>query len=181
MRLHRARGGERDRLHVLGDDRVELRGVRGGLLRDVALERGEAALDPRERLARARELGRDDRLGEERIRVRTRAVPELREELLKSEKLTSFFEDNPSELHHLRHDGELKPARTQAHLRHVPDYLLPTEGKKALTTNDVGFVPFKKLDGKNRKGRGFKGRGRKVGGGRKVDPLKSLRARSKKK
>lgn len=116
-----------------------------------------------------------------RVAIREARTRELREELLKSEKLTRFFEDNPSELHHLRHDGELKPARTQAHLRHVPDYLLPTEGKKALTTNDVGFVPFKKLDGKNRKGRGFKGRGRKVGGGRKVDPLKSLRARSKKK
>ena len=37
------------------------------------------------------------------------------------------------------------------------------------------------FNGKNRKGRGFKGKGRRVGGGRKVDPLKSLRARPKKK
>ncbi len=117
--------------------------------------------------------------------VRQARTRELRDELLRSEKLARFFEDNPSELRHLRHDGELRPAaRTQAHLRHVPDYLLPAEGKKALTNNDVGFVPFKKVDGKNRKGRGgFKGRGRgrkAVGGGRKVDPLRSLRPRSKK-
>lgn len=115
-----------------------------------------------------------------RVAIREARTRELREELLKSEKLARFFEDNPSELHHLRHDGELRPARTQAHLRHVPDYLLPAEGKKALTANDVGFVPFKKVDGKTRKGKGsFKGSRRRVGGGRKVDPLKSLRARSK--
>lgn len=111
--------------------------------------------------------------------IREARTRELREELLKSEKLTRFFEDNPSELHHLRHDGELRPARTNAHLRHVPDYLLPADGKNALTGNDVGFVPFKKVDGKNRKGRGFKGKGRKVSGGRKIDPLKSLKARKK--
>jgi ATP-dependent RNA helicase DDX56/DBP9 len=81
-------------------------------------------------------------------------------------------------LHHLRHDGELKAARTQSHLKHVPDYLLPNEGKTALTANQ-GFVPFKKDgDGKNRRGRSFKGRGRKAGG-RKIDPLKSLRGRRK--
>lgn len=111
-----------------------------------------------------------------RVAIREARTRELREELLKSEKLTRFFEDNPSELHHLRHDGELKPARTNAHLRHVPDYLLPSEGKKALTTNDVGFVPFKNLNGRSRKS---KGRGRRVGS-RKVDPLKSLKARPKK-
>ena len=103
---------------------------------------------------------------------------ELREELLKSEKLTRFFEDNPSELHHLRHDGELKPARTQAHLRHVPDYLLPAEGKKALTADQIGFVPFKKADQKNRRSKFYKGKTKKVSG-RKSDPPRTFKARKK--
>ncbi|KAI0127708.1 ATP-dependent RNA helicase dbp9 [Xylariales sp. AK1849] len=116
------------------------------------------------------------------VAIREARVRELRQELVKSEKLQRHFQENPQELSHLvRHDTELRAARTQAHLKHVPDYLLPAEGKKALTSNDIGFVPFKKnRDGKGRKGKSFKGRGRKVGG-RKVDPLKSFRGRPKSK
>ncbi|KAH8653432.1 ATP-dependent RNA helicase dbp9 [Xylariales sp. PMI_506] len=117
------------------------------------------------------------------VAVREARVRELRQELVKSEKLKRHFEENPQELSHLvRHDTELRAARTQAHLKHVPDYLLPVEGKKALTPNDIGFVPFRKdRDGKGKKGRSFKGRGRKAVGGRKVDPLKSFRGRPKSK
>lgn len=83
----------------------------------------------------------------------------------------------------MRHDGELRAARTQSHLKNVPEYLLPKEGRKALTPNDIGFVPFKKeREGKGRKGKSFKGRGRKVVGGRKAgNPLKSFRGRPKSK
>lgn len=63
----------------------------------------------------------------------------------------------------------------------MPDYLLPAEGKKALgSEQQVGFVPFKKLDGKDRrqhrKGKP-KGRSFKVGG--KKDPLKTFKVRRK--
>lgn len=115
------------------------------------------------------------------VAVREARVRELRQELMKSEKLKRHFEENPVELSHLRHDGELRSARTQAHLKHVPDYLLPAEGKKALTANEIGFVPFKKnRDGKGKKGKSFKGRGKKMVG-RKADPLKSFRGKPRSK
>lgn len=108
-----------------------------------------------------------------KVAVREARTRELREELLKSEKLKRHFEENPSEMHHLRHDGELRAARTQAHLKHVPDYLLPSDAKKGLS-QEVGFVPFNKADKKNRKHRKFKV------GKKKSDPLRSFKARSKK-
>lgn len=112
--------------------------------------------------------------------VRESRVRELRQELLKSEKLSRHFAENPTQAQHLRHDGELRAARTQNHLKHVPEYLLPTEGKKALTSNDIGFLPLKKVrDGKGRRGRIGK-RGSKKVGGRRSDPLKSFKARAKK-
>jgi ATP-dependent RNA helicase DDX56/DBP9 len=121
-----------------------------------------------------------------RVAVREARTRELRNELMKSEKLKRHFEENPSELQHLRHDGELHAARMQAHLKHVPNYLLPKEGKKALTdNNEVGFVPMRKpSERKHRKGKGGKGylhtgsRTFKVGK-RKTDPLKSFKAKGR--
>ncbi|PHH73433.1 hypothetical protein CDD82_5479 [Ophiocordyceps australis] len=114
------------------------------------------------------------------VAVREARTRELRQELAKSEKLTRYFEENPSEMKHVRHDGELRTARQQAHLRHVPDYLMPKEGRKGLSEQEVGFVPLNKPGSKerggHRKGRGK--RGRLVRGGRrKNDPLKTLGAR----
>ncbi|KAF4964706.1 hypothetical protein FSARC_7413 [Fusarium sarcochroum] len=108
-----------------------------------------------------------------KVAIREARTRELRQELLKSEKLKRYFEENPTELTHLRHDGELRTARQQAHLKHIPEYLLPKDGKQALT-GDVGFVAFRK----DRKGKGKKGRGFKVGS-RKRDPLKTFKARRK--
>lgn len=88
-----------------------------------------------------------------------------------------YFEENPSEVNHLRHDGELRTARQQAHLKHIPDYLLPKDGKRALTEDEVGFVPLRRRDGKMRSHR--KGRGGKKVGGRRGDPLKTFKARRK--
>nr|CDP28410.1 Putative ATP-dependent RNA helicase dbp-9 [Podospora anserina S mat+] len=120
-----------------------------------------------------------------KVAIREARTRELRQELLRSETLKRYFEENPAELSHLRHDGELgHKARQQAHLKHVPDYLLPKEAKKEITKGSVGFVPFKKVD-KDKKHRGkfgAKGKGRsfKVGGGRKGDPLKTFKVRRKK-
>ncbi|KAI9852754.1 MAG: ATP-dependent DNA/RNA helicase [Thelocarpon superellum] len=123
-----------------------------------------------------------------RIAIREARTRELRQELLKSEKLKRHFEENPGDLHHLRHDGELRAARVQSHLKHVPAYLLPKEGRKALTagakgegeggTRDEkgGFMGLaRNKDRVDRRGRGG-GRGGKRPGG-KVDPLKSFKAR----
>ncbi|KAM8794601.1 putative ATP-dependent RNA helicase DDX56 [Eudromia elegans] len=57
--------------------------------------------------------------------VKEARLREIREELLNSEKLKTYFEDNPRDLHVLRHDKPLHPAIVQPHLRNVPDYLVP--------------------------------------------------------
>ncbi|KAF7900530.1 uncharacterized protein EAF01_007832 [Botrytis porri] len=114
------------------------------------------------------------------IAVQEAKTREIRQELMKSDKLKRHFEENPSDLYHLRHDGELRPARVQAHLKHVPDYLLPKEGKKGITGGDIGFVAMHKTtENRIRKARAaHKAKGR--GKGRKSDPLKTFKAKSKK-
>lgn len=110
------------------------------------------------------------------IAVREARTRELRQELIKSEKLKRHFEENPDDLRHLRHDGELRPARVQGHLKHVPDYLLPREGKQAIA--DVGFVSMRKTsENRIRKARAAnkaKGKGK-----RKVDVLKSFKSKGR--
>ncbi len=79
---------------------------------------------------------------------------------------------------HLRHDGELRTARQQAHLKHIPEYLLPKEGKETLTKEKVGFVPLHKFGGKDRRSK--RGKSSKRIGSRKGDPLKTFSARRRK-
>ncbi|KAL2162034.1 hypothetical protein VTH06DRAFT_7819 [Thermothelomyces fergusii] len=115
-----------------------------------------------------------------KVAIREARTKELRQELLRSEALKRYFEENPTELAHLRHDGELGHAtRHQPHLKHVPDYLLPKEGKKALASEPIGFVPLKKRDGKDRRHRRAKHKGRSFKVGGKKDPLKTFKVRRK--
>lgn len=116
-----------------------------------------------------------------RIAIRNARTRELRQELLKSEKLKRHFEENPDDLHHLRHDGEIRTVRVQAHLKHVPDYLMPSSGATHIIagSEDVGFVPLRRAsDNRIRRARlanRSKGRGRP---GRKgTDPLKTFNAK----
>jgi ATP-dependent RNA helicase DDX56/DBP9 len=114
--------------------------------------------------------------------IREARLRELRQELIKSEKLKRHFEENPDDLRHLRHDGELRAARVQPHLKHVPEYLLPGGGRKALQ-NDVGFVGVRKeTDNRVRKARETKRRMGKVvkSKGKKVNPLQTFKTKSKK-
>ena len=113
-----------------------------------------------------------------RTAVHQARAQEIRKEILASEKLKRHFEDNPGELEGLRHDEDMHVVRRQAHLKFVPDYLLPGGGKG---TKDLGFIGYRK-EGENRirkarlqarhkkkaqAGKGFKGKKR--------DPLKSFR------
>ena len=117
-----------------------------------------------------------------RLAIREARTRELRQELLKSEKLKRYFEENPEDLHHLRHDGELRAARVQPHLRHVPEYLLPSNGRKGIAGDDIGFVALRKpTDNRIRKARmrkSLKGKGKKATG-RKSDPLKTFNAKGR--
>ncbi|KAI9769028.1 MAG: ATP-dependent DNA/RNA helicase [Geoglossum umbratile] len=119
-----------------------------------------------------------------RIAIRDARTRELRQELLKSEKLKRHFEENPGDLQHLRHDGELRAARIQTHLKHVPEYLLPKGGKSGIAGGEeLGFVGMRKTS-ENRirrarminkgKGKGKRGMAAK----RKVDPLKTFKAKA---
>lgn len=112
-----------------------------------------------------------------RLAVQEARAREIRQEIIKSEKLKRHFEENPEELRQLRHDGELRSARIQPHLKHVPDYLMPAKGKKGISNEDIGYVGLRKTgDNRIRKARErnrFKGKGRRPGGG-KVDPLKTF-------
>jgi ATP-dependent RNA helicase DDX56/DBP9 len=119
-----------------------------------------------------------------RAAVREARAKELKRELLKSEKLKKHFEENPDDLRHLRHDNEVRAARVQSHLKHVPDYLVPVKGRKGLTANEVGFVGVARTsENRLRKARMHnrsKGKSARTAG-RKFDPLKSFNARGRKK
>lgn len=122
-----------------------------------------------------------------KVAVHEARAREIKQELIKSEKLRKHFEDNPDDLRHLRHDGEHGGiVRHQAHLKHVPDYLMPAQGRKGLSVDEVGFVGFKKkVDGKDKR-KDHKRRGKTARKGRgagkpkgRVDPLKSFSAKKK--
>ena len=117
-----------------------------------------------------------------RVAIREARIRELRQELLKSEKLKRHFEENPEDLHHLRHDGELRAARIQPHLRHVPEYLMPSNGKRGIAGEDIGFVGLRKTtDNRIRKARmqnRMRGKGMKSAR-RKSDPLKTFNAKGR--
>ncbi|KEQ91018.1 hypothetical protein AUEXF2481DRAFT_48485 [Aureobasidium subglaciale EXF-2481] len=115
-----------------------------------------------------------------RIAIREARIREIRSELLKSEKLKRHFEENPTDLQHLRHDQESHAVRVQPHLKHVPEYLLPGNSAVAQGAGDGGFVGFGK-SGENRIRKArmqnrMKGKGK---GRKKSDPLKSLSAKRK--
>ncbi|KAF8603842.1 DEAD-domain-containing protein [Ceratobasidium sp. AG-I] len=116
-----------------------------------------------------------------RAAVREARVKELKAELLNSEKLKAHFEENPLDLDYIRHDKSLHPARVQAHMKHVPKYLMPRIAAVAdePAADTVGFVPFTKHGSRGRgRGRGRGGRGGNSGGDRggkkKSDPLKKF-------
>lgn len=57
--------------------------------------------------------------------VKEARLKEIKQELLNSEKLKTYFEDNPRDLQLLRHDKDLHPAVIKPHLKNIPDYLVP--------------------------------------------------------
>ncbi|CAK7220724.1 ATP-dependent DNA/RNA helicase [Sporothrix eucalyptigena] len=120
--------------------------------------------------------------------VREARTREIRKELINSEKLKRHFEENPDELHHLvRHDTELRTARTQAHMKHIPDYMMPRDGKNALTPAQIGFVPLRRTDRKDRrKSKYYKNKSSSLSKSAKIrasksrNPLHTFRATSRK-
>lgn len=60
-----------------------------------------------------------------RTAIREARLKEIRHEILTSEKLKTYFEDNPRDLQVLRHNKALATVRTPHSLKNVPDYLVP--------------------------------------------------------
>ncbi|KAG7660818.1 DBP9 [[Candida] subhashii] len=96
--------------------------------------------------------------------IREARIKELKTELMNSEKLTRFFQENPQDLSSLRHDKELYSARVQTQLKRVPQYLLPESARG--DTQNIGFVPFHKV---------HKKRNKHNKRGKKSDPLKKFK------
>ncbi|MCJ1473017.1 ATP-dependent DNA/RNA helicase [Lambiella insularis] len=115
-----------------------------------------------------------------RVAVREARTRELRQELLRSERLKRHFEENPEDLRQLRHDGELRAARVQPHLKHVPEYLLPRGGATGLAGREIGFVGLRKESENRIRNARARNRMRGKGGrGRGADPLRTFSARGR--
>ena len=65
-----------------------------------------------------------------KIAVREARLKEIKLELLNSEKLKSYFEDNPRDKELLRHDKALHTVKHQEHLKNVPEYIVPETLKR---------------------------------------------------
>ncbi|KAG7007761.1 hypothetical protein G7Y79_00008g023990 [Physcia stellaris] len=114
------------------------------------------------------------------VAIREARTRELRQELLKSEKLKRHFEENPEDLKGLRHDGESHAVRIQPHLKHVPEYLMPKGGAKSIVKDEVGFVPLRKTTDNRRRLAKMKKLGTgKVAAKKGSDPLKTFNARGR--
>ena len=108
--------------------------------------------------------------------VRQTRLKELREELLKSEKLKRHLEENPEDLKWLRHDQETRSARVQPHLKNLPEYLLPVGATSTNGLKHIGFVgPGRQSENKIRRAHQLN-KSRK-NPRRRADPLKTFKSR----
>ncbi|OQR79480.1 putative ATP-dependent RNA helicase DDX56-like [Tropilaelaps mercedesae] len=58
--------------------------------------------------------------------IKEARIKDIKEEMLKSAKLKTFFEENPREHFLLRHDKAVRTKGAKTHgLKHVPDYIIP--------------------------------------------------------
>lgn len=78
-----------------------------------------------------------------KVAVRESRIKEIRQEMLNSQKLKTYFVDNPRDLQVLRHDKTLHTVRVQPHLKHVPDYLIPPVLRPVVKSRPVAPGPQK--------------------------------------
>ncbi|KAF9333146.1 ATP-dependent DNA/RNA helicase [Podila minutissima] len=161
--------------HMLGDDElvfkrvVKQQAAAGCTINNYTI--------PMQQLAGFRYRMEDAMRAVTRGSIREARLKELKAEMLNSEKLRAHFEDKPKDLEFLRHDKTLHPTRVQAHMKHVPEYMMPkvqaVSSQKigeSSTPEGLGQIQYKKRKGgpqQNRKG------GAKQGG-KKNDPLKKF-------
>jgi len=78
-------------------------------------------------------------------KVRDARLCDVKRELVNSERLKQYFDDNPKDRDALQHDRSLMP-RVQPHLSHIPNYLLPPVLRASVAPN----VPGMKHDSRSR-------------------------------
>lgn len=98
---------------------------------------------------------------------------EIKQEIINSEKLKTFFTENPKDLEVLRHDKVGKTRDVKEHLSTVPDYLVPSALKGTIKQ---GKKKKSKIDFSKKKVGNYKGQASK----RKADPLKSFKYKKQK-
>merc|ERR1712029_1065084 len=98
-----------------------------------------------------------------RIAIREARLKEIKQEMLNSNRLQSHFADNPRDLQSLRHDKALHTVRHQAHLKNVPNYIVPQTLRKLNASSSSAAV--------DKKRKGFK-KGGGLGGGHKTSAAK---------
>ena len=118
--------------------------------------------------------------------IKTARLQAVKEEIIKSEKLKSFFEERPKDLNLLRHDKSLGVIQARPHLKHIPDYLMAVAGgiksgdgneMATMTAKRVKLDPLPQVD----RSKTPKSSSRKTSfqrKGRRKDPLKAIRRKS---
>jgi len=84
-----------------------------------------------------------------RIAVREARIQEIKLEMMQSKKLKSHFENNPHDLGVLRHDKALHTVRLQAHLKDVPDYIIPPTLRRLRGNKTPGRRPERTAAGQD--------------------------------
>lgn len=82
--------------------------------------------------------------------IKEARLKEIRQELLNSEKLKTYFQDYRRDRQVLRHDKKLKTSYKQLKLDHVPDYIVPKGLKNAVPQNN-SKRSFNSRESKNQK------------------------------
>ncbi|XP_049839187.1 probable ATP-dependent RNA helicase DDX56 isoform X2 [Schistocerca gregaria] len=106
-----------------------------------------------------------------RIAVREARLKEIKQEILNSQKLKSYFVDNPRDLQTLRHDKALHTVKIQPHLADVPDYIVPDALKQL---SRVGTSRKKNRLGSSRNNLAGVSKAKAKYEAKKANPLKSM-------
>ncbi|CAL1543280.1 unnamed protein product [Lymnaea stagnalis] len=105
-----------------------------------------------------------------RSAIQEAKMKDIRQEILNSNKLKSYFDDNPQDLQALRHDKPLHAVKTTKELKHVPEYIVPDTlrnmRRSGNTRSDSHSVRFKQGRPVSQAEKKFRKR--------KADPLKSF-------
>jgi len=90
-----------------------------------------------------------------KIKVREARLKEIKSEIYNSEKLRTYFADNPKELRILKHDKVLAPNEQQPHMKNIPEYLVPHALKhvmlKPKRKRKQQHIPFHDKNNKKRR------------------------------